>query len=133
MRWLLILVLVPAIAHADMPAPEDEWVRMGSITVESDEDSAALMSRLRGHEVRMDPGRLWIVSIANEGSPWVGTVERRGRALWLVTEESVAIELIGPLARPRLAGPGYTIWALGTFDGSTRLRVSRLGVLRPAR
>lgn len=112
----------------------DLHVRMGSVPVADDVEARAIAERLRGHEVRMTPGRVWIPSVAGEGTPWVGVVERRGRGLWLVGEGGDAFELRGPLARPRLAGPGYTIWVLGDLDERAQtMQVRRLGVLRPPR
>jgi hypothetical protein len=67
--------------------------------------------------------------IAGEGAPLVGTVERRGADLWLIGETTV--RLSGPLAHPRLAGPGYKIWVLGSLSADGSLRARRLGVLAP--
>ncbi len=109
----------------------DLHVRMGSVPVADDAEARAIAERLRGHEVRVTPGRVWIPSIAGEASPYVGVVERRGRALWLVGERGEAFELRGPLARPRLAGPGYTVWVVGELDERQQaMQVRRLGVLR---
>lgn len=107
----------------------DLYVRMGSVAVADDAEARAIVARLAGQQVRVTPGRVWIADVAGEGSPWVGVVERRGRALWLIGERGEAFELRGPLARPRLAGPGYTVWVLGELDGD-RMQVRRLGVLR---
>jgi hypothetical protein len=68
------------------------------------------------------------VSVAGEGEPLVGVVERDGDALVLVTEES-RFRLTGPLARPRIAGPGYTIWVTGAVTAGA-IRARRLGILR---
>lgn len=89
----------------------------------------AMIVRLAGQRVRWQEGVLAIEDVAGEGRPWIGVVERRGEALWLVGE--VALRMTGPLARPRLAGPGYLVWATGERVGDT-LAVRRLGVLAPA-
>jgi hypothetical protein len=88
---------------------------------------AELLARLQGHTVRVVGDDVVIEDVAGEGKPLVGVVERRGRALWLVGE-GFAVELRGPLARPRIAGPGYRVWALGARDGDV-LTVRRIGVL----
>ena len=91
-----------------------------------------ITARLAGHSIRIGDGVVVIDDIAGAGRPWVGVVERRGPALWLVTAVG-AFELVGPLARPRIAGPGYLVWVIGRREG-TRLRATRLGVLeRPRR
>ena len=88
-------------------------------------------SRLVGHTVARARGGGWrIVDVAGEGAPEVGVVERRGKALWLVTEGGRALRLAGPLAVPRIAGPGYKVWALGRIGAGGALWVRRLGVLR---
>jgi hypothetical protein len=91
---------------------------------------AELLARLQGHTVRVVGDDVVIKDVAGEGKPLVGVVERRGRALWLVGE-GVAVELRGPLARPRIAGPGYRVWALGRRDGEVMVG-RRIGVLEPA-
>jgi hypothetical protein len=92
----------------------------------------AIASRLIGQRWRDAGAAIEIEDIAGEGRPWVGLVERRGADLVLVAATGEVVRLTGPLARPRLAGPGYTIWALGPIsDGAMRVR--RLGVLRPPR
>jgi hypothetical protein len=90
-------------------------------------DVAAEVARLPGQTVEMTARGYRIVDIAGEGAPLVGVVERRGDALWLVAP-GLALRLVGPLATPRIAGPGYKVWALGTVAGDT-LRPRRLGVL----
>ncbi|HUS64441.1 MAG TPA: hypothetical protein VMZ28_07845 [Kofleriaceae bacterium] len=87
-------------------------------------------SRLAGHTLSRAGGTLRIVDVAGEGAPEVGVVERRGRALWLVTDGGKALRLAGPLAVPRIAGPGYRVWALGRVGRGGALWVRRLGVLR---
>lgn len=96
--------------------------------------------RLTGHRVRVaaDGSGYTIMDIAGEGAPVVGVVERRGDHLWLVTGDRARYRLTGPLARPRIAGPGYKIWALGDVidsaghpAGGPVLRPRRLGILAP--
>lgn len=93
-------------------------------------DLAAELARLAGHRVAVAPdGKSYrILDVAGEGLPDVGVVERRGRALLLRRTDGSAVELAGPLAVPRIAGPGYKIWVLGRTEGG-RLAVRRLGVL----
>ncbi|WP_428264733.1 hypothetical protein [Haliangium sp.] len=95
----------------------------------------AELTRLEGHRVRVaaDGSGYVIEDIAGEGPPLVGVIERRGQALWLVTQDG-AYRLTGPLAKPRITGPSYKIWVLGTATGGAggpALRVRRLGVLAP--
>ena len=112
----------PAVAE---PAPAAE----ATLAVAPDE-LPDLLDRLRGQRVAVaaDHRSLVIDDIAGEGRPWVGVVERRGEALWLVTATD-ALRLSGALARPRIAGPGYTVWATGPRDGEV-LALRRIGVLR---
>ena len=91
----------------------------------------AMLDRLVGHHVGWRDGALVIDDVAGAGRPWIGSVERRGAVLWLVGD-GFAWRLAGPLARPRLAGPGYLIWAVGPVEGGT-LALRRLGVLAPPR
>lgn len=93
---------------------------------------AGELARLAGHRVVVRGDRYHIVDVAGDGPPRVGVVERRGDALWLV-ERDGALRLTGPLAVPRIAGPGYTVWVVGALDRRGALRVRRLGVLRPPR
>ncbi len=90
------------------------------------------LSRLAGQTVQVAPdGASYVITdVAGEGPPRVGVIERRGRALWLVDDHGGAVRLTGPLAVPRIAGPGYLVWVLGTADGDG-LRARRLGILRP--
>jgi hypothetical protein len=85
------------------------------------------VSRLAGQRVTVVDDGYVIDDIAGEGEPIVGVVERRGRELWLGD-----YRLTGPLARPRIAGPGYKVWALGEITGDT-LRIRRIGILAPPR
>ncbi len=90
------------------------------------------LSRLAGQTVAVaaDGASYTITDVAGEGAPRVGVVQRRGRALWLVDDHGAAVRLTGPLAVPRIAGPGYRVWVLGAPDGDA-LRARRLGILRP--
>ena len=94
----------------------------------------AIVARLAGHTVRVADDRraIEIVDIAGEGAPRIGVVAREGEALWLIADDG-RWRLTGPLARPRIAGPGYTVWVIGDVEGD-ELRARRLGILRrPAR
>ncbi|HUQ03296.1 MAG TPA: hypothetical protein VM261_12425 [Kofleriaceae bacterium] len=86
-----------------------------------------MLSRLEGHTARIVDGDLVIEDVAGEGQPLIGVVERRGRALWVVGD-GFAVELRGPLARPRIAGPGYRVWVLGARRGDV-LVARRIGVI----
>ena len=83
--------------------------------------------RLEGQTAALGPEGLDISDVAGEGPPLCGVVERRGDELWL---SPPGVRLVGPLAHPRLAGPGYRVWVVGpvTAEG---LRAVRLGVLLP--
>jgi hypothetical protein len=87
------------------------------------------VARLEGHRVTLaaDGSGFVIEDIAGEGKPLVGVVRRRGKGLVLETGART-LELRGPLARPRIAGPNYKVWVLGQIDGST-LVARRLGIL----
>jgi hypothetical protein len=92
----------------------------------------AELGRLGGHRVELVAGGYRIVDVAGEGAPVVGVVERRGAELWLVGG-GAARRLAGPLAQPRIAGPGYKVWVLGVNGPDGSLVARRLGVLaRPA-
>jgi hypothetical protein len=95
-------------------------------------DVAAELARLAGHRVAVaaDGASYRILDVAGEGAPEVGVVERRGRALLLRRPDGSAVELAGPLAVPRIAGPGYKVWVLGRLQRGA-LVVRRLGVLAP--
>ncbi len=84
-------------------------------------------TRLGGQHVRVCADAYVIDDVAGEGAPRVGRVERRGAELWLVTDE-LAVRLVGALATPRIAGPGYKVWVLGERSGDS-LRATRIGVL----
>lgn len=92
------------------------------------------LSRLDGHRytVAEDGASYTIDDVAGEGAPIVGVVARRDGALWLDTGDGGAWKLRGPLAVPRIAGPGYKVWVLGDHSESTReLAARRIGILRP--
>jgi hypothetical protein len=121
------LVLVLAVLHAT-PARGDGAPVEAAIVLAPAAEIPAIAARLEGQAFHAGDGVIVIDDIARAGRPWTGVVERRGPALWLVTALG-AFELTGPLARPRIAGPGYTIWVVGRREGS-RLAATRIGVLR---
>ncbi len=149
--WLGPALLVPAIlgglgrGHADgeptRPAPPAAIaatvtpapLTACSIAIAPGE-GPAMLARLDGQQARLVADLLIIDDIAGEGRPWVGVIERHGAALWLRTADGPLL-LDGPLARPRIAGPGYRAWATGVVDDAhladapPRLRLRRLGVL----
>lgn len=91
----------------------------------------SMHERLVGQRAHRSESVLLLEDIAGLGRPWVGVVQVRCDQLWLVTALD-ALRLTGPLARPRLAGPGYLLWVLGRRQGP-ELAVARLGVLaRPS-
>lgn len=97
----------------------------------------AIAGRLAGHRVRRGDHVLIVEDVAGAGRPWVGVVASRCGALWLDTAVHSFL-LGGPLARPRVAGPGYLVWAVGAIGPGAAtaprtLELQRLGVLaRPA-
>jgi len=93
---------------------------------------AAEVARLVGQDVAVAPdGASYAIrDVAGEGAPLVGVVERRGEELWLVRPTTV--RLVGPLANPRIAGPGYKVWVLGPVENGV-CRARRVGVLAQAR
>lgn len=97
------------------------------------EEVEAIAARLAGHRIEIAPDRraIRIVDVAGEGAPRVGVIEREGDDLVLVTAER-RWRLSGPLARPRIAGPGYSVWVFGAIDrdGVATLTARRLGILR---
>lgn len=132
----IVLALGPAAARAQ---PD--------VAAEVSAPVAAELTRLEGQRVRLvgdhagprdreedTAGAYVIEDVAGEGAPVVGVVERRGEALWLVAVGGASYRLAGVLARPRIAGPGYKVWALGavTIAGGERvLTARRIGVLAP--
>ena len=96
------------------------------------DDLAGEVARLAGQRVTITDGGYTIDDIAGEGKPIVGVVERRGSVLVLVEPGGNTYRLAGVLARPRIAGPGYKIWALGPVTGQAPdaiLTPRRLGIL----
>ena len=121
----MIAILVVASAAIAEPAP----IAAARWPVVEPRRARAMLDRLVGHRARWQDGVIAIDDVAGAGRPWIGVVERRGDALWL-RGDGVALRLTGPLARPRLAGPGYLVWATGDRDRDA-LAVRRLGVLEP--
>jgi hypothetical protein len=91
---------------------------------------AAEVARLIGQDVEVRSDGYTIRDIAGEGAPLVGVVERRGDSLWLIGPPAGALRLTGPLAHPRIAGPGYKVWVIGERDGDA-VRARRIGILAP--
>jgi hypothetical protein len=93
-------------------------------------EADAIAARLAGQTftIAADRATVTITDCAGDGAPLVGVVERRGDELWLGDHR-----LTGPLARPRIAGPGYTVWVIGAAAADGSIRVKRLGVLRRPR
>jgi hypothetical protein len=132
-RWIALAVIAVALAGPGEAAPPP-----GVIAVRGDgarTGVAAELSRLDGHRVSLLPGGAdyRIVDVAGEGAPLVGFVERRGAALWLRPERGPARRLTGPLAVPRIAGPGYKVWVIGRAGADGSLVARRIGVLAPPR
>ncbi len=115
MRGALVaaLVLAAGVAHADL---------------------ASEVERLTGHRVAVaaDGKSYRILDVAGEGAPEVGVIERRGARLFLRRADGSALPLAGPLAVPRIAGPGYKVWVLGRVERGA-LVARRLGVLAAPR
>ncbi|MCE9577783.1 MAG: hypothetical protein K8W52_31910 [Deltaproteobacteria bacterium] len=126
---LAVALGAPAIAIAEAdptPAPP----AAATLAIDPGED-AAIAERLRGQRFARLPGAIRIDDAGGDGPPWIGTVARRDRDLWLVGD-GFALRLTGPLARARLAGPGYAIWVTGAITGDA-IAAHRLGVLRRPR
>lgn len=135
------LLCTLAVRAPAQPAPGTPGAE---VVPEVDEALEAELGRLQGQRVRRlarsvaqsaghGPGYV-IEDVAGEGAPVVGVVEQRPGGLWLAGDGGVAYRLIGVLARPRIAGPGYKIWVLGTVTvqrGENVLRARRLGILAP--
>jgi hypothetical protein len=116
------------------PAPPE-----AAIIVGEPQQLAAMAARLAGHRVQLGDHVLLLHDVAGQGRPWVGVVVARCGQLWLHTAVTT-LRLTGPLARMRLAGPGYLMWAVGVrrpAPGAAasahgdELALSRLGVLAP--
>jgi hypothetical protein len=78
----------------------------------------AMASRLTGHRFRRGDHVLILEDVAGAGRPWVGLVDSRCGELWLDTAVR-SFRLTGPLARLRIAGPGYLVWATGTIPSAS--------------
>lgn len=110
------------VAHAELA------VRTNRLAISVDE-SEDLSRRLHGLTFSIVDDTLVIDDVAGEGAPHIGVVARDGGKLVLDAADG-RWTLTGPLARPRIAGPGYTVWVLGTPVGDGSMKVRRLGVLR---
>ncbi len=129
-RWIALAVIAGALAGAAEAAPPPGVIGVRGARAEI----AAELSRLDGHRISLLPGGDYrIVDVAGEGAPLVGVVERRGAALWLRPERGRARRLTGPLAVPRIAGPGYKVWVIGRAGADGSLAARRIGVLAPPR
>jgi len=118
---LVLLLLGARAAHAD-----------ATVAV-APEEADAVAARLVGQRIELAADRraIRILDVAGEGAPRVGVVVREGEHLVLVAADG-RWRLSGPLARARIAGPGYTVWVIGTIASGDvpTLTVRRLGVLR---
>ena len=128
-----VALLPIGVARAE-PAPIEASVIIGAPA-----RLEAMASRLAGHRFRTGDHVLLLEDVAGAGRPWVGTVASRCGALWLDTAVR-SFRLTGPLARLRIAGPGYLVWATGSIESSAdgsiegsiegaTLELQRLGVL----
>jgi hypothetical protein len=97
-------------------------------------EADAIAARLAGQRfaIAADRRSVRIDDVAGDGPPVIGVVERRGDASYLVRGDGPALRITGPLARPRIAGPGYTVWISGAVAEGT-IAAKRLGVLRRPR
>ena len=86
------------------------------------------VERLQGHELHLEDGHYQILDIAGEGAPIVGCVASSERGLEVVTEGERLL-LRGPLAVPRIAGPHYKVWVIGSRAPGHILDARRLGIL----
>ena len=94
--------------------------------------SAQERSRLNGLLLEtLADGSYRIRDVAGEGPPRVGRIERTGMNLDLIDDGGRRYRLVGPLAVPRIAGPGYRVWIIGRVDRAGNLHARRLGVLAP--
>mgnify|MGYP003631225521 CR=1 FL=1 len=89
---------------------------------------AAEVNRLEGQKFQIENGRYEILDIAGEGPPKVGCVYKEDGELVLVSDGS-RLPLRGPLAIPRIAGPRYKVWVIGTATNDGGLFARRLGIL----
>lgn len=128
--WWLVVAAAPPV----QPGPVPDGVTAGS----RDE-----LARLPGQRVRVLDGEpasaggarihhYVIEDIAGEGKPWIGRVRAHGERLALETRDGLVLPLAGPLARKRIAGPGYKVWVIGELRGRpAELFARRMGVLAP--
>ncbi|MEZ4358532.1 MAG: hypothetical protein R3B48_00010 [Kofleriaceae bacterium] len=117
------------------PAPPSPAPIEATLIIGAPSELSAMAERLTGHRVRLGDHVLLLQDIAGMGAPWVGRIALRCGQLWLHTAVRT-FRLSGPLARPRLAGPGYLMWVVGHRRRDARrapeeLEVLRLGVLSP--
>lgn len=138
---LALAVATPASADPDAgppapPAPVTPAPLSAASLAVTPAEAPVILARLVGQRARVVAGRLVIDDIAGEGRPWVGVIERHGAELWLRTDDG-PLRLAGPLARPRVAGPGYRAWAIGAVTAAApappgtppTMRLRRLGIL----
>ncbi len=131
--WLACLALACSMA-ASAATPSSSPVGAKKPAPSMAPEVAAEIARLRGHRITIAGAGYTIDDIAGDGRPLVGIVERRGEHLYLIALDGSSYRLAGPLAKPRIAGPGYKIWALGAIGGQPPRQVltpRRLGVLAP--
>jgi hypothetical protein len=86
------------------------------------------VDRLTGHTVDVADDGYRIVDIAGEGEPHVGCVRLVGKTLYLESGDT-RWRLTGPLAVPRVAGPNYKVWVIGSVTPAKTLPATRLGIL----
>ena len=140
-----VALLPIGVARAE-PAPITPAPIEASLIIGAPARLEAMASRLAGHRFRTGDHVLLLEDVAGAGRPWVGLIASRCGALWLDTAVR-SFRLTGPLARLRIAGPGYLVWATGsitpapaeaseastaearTKGPSSSLELQRLGVL----
>jgi hypothetical protein len=108
-------------------------LEQSSATTASDNTREEELARLVGHRVEHLKSGYRIVDIAGEGAPLVGCVMREGKKLFFANDEA-RMQLVGPLAVPRIAGPNYKVWIIGEVSGTAsnlQLKARRLGILAP--
>ena len=96
---------------------------LGAIPAWQDE-----VDRLVGHTVEVADDGYRIVDIAGEGEPYAGCIRLVGKSLYLESGD-LRWRLTGPLAVPRIAGPNYRVWVIGTPTPAKTLPATRLGIL----
>ena len=133
-RWLAVAasVIVLTLGARARAEPRDITAAPieAAIVIAPPVEISAIAARLAGWQIRVGDGVLLVDDVDGDGRPFIGIVERRGKELWLVTAIG-ALRLDGPLARPRIAGPGYRVWVVGHREGTT-LRAWRIGVIASA-